>query len=109
MGAYVDTIRADLQKQWPEVFLYVFGHMGDGNLHLYVSCGQNDHATRMEVERLVFNPLSAIGGSITAEHGVGLEKKEWLHLSRNPTEIALMKTLKATLDPEGILNPGKIF
>ena len=109
MGAYVDTIRADLQKHWPEVFLYVFGHMGDGNLHLYVSCGQNDHATRMEVESLVFNPLTAIGGSITAEHGVGLEKKEWLHLSRNPTEIALMKTLKATLDPEGILNPGKIF
>ena len=89
--------------------MYVFGHMGDGNLHLFISCGADDAATRHRVEELVFSPLQAIGGSITAEHGIGLEKKEWLHLSRTPTEIALMKTLKNALDPNGILNRNKIF
>ena len=109
METYTQEILADLLKIWPDVFLYVFGHMGDGNLHLFVSCGQNDQATRHQVEEIVFNPLTAIGGSITAEHGVGLEKKAWLHLSRNAAEIALMKRLKEALDPVGILNPGKIF
>ena len=53
--------------------------------------------------------LAKIGGSISAEHGIGLEKKPYLHLSRNPAEIALMRTLKNTLDANNILNPGKIF
>jgi len=53
--------------------------------------------------------IRAIDGSITAEHGVGLEKNMWLHLSRSQEEITLMKTLKAALDPKGILNRGKIF
>jgi FAD/FMN-containing dehydrogenase len=83
--------------------------MGDGNLHLYVSCGNNDKATRHYVEELVYKPLQEIGGSITGEHGIGLEKKTWLHLSRSPEEIALMKTIKRALDPKGILNPGKLF
>lgn len=109
METYTQEILADLLKVWPDVFLYLFGHMGDGNLHLFVSCGQNDQATRHQVEEIVFNHLTAIGGSITAEHGVGLEKKAWLHLSRNAAEIAMMKRLKEALDPVGILNPGKIF
>lgn len=109
MEAYTQAIRQSLQEVWPEARLYIFGHMGDGNLHMYVSCGQNDASTRHRVEEMVLSPLTQIGGSITAEHGVGLEKKEWLHLSRNPAEIALMRQLKKALDPIGILNPGKIF
>lgn len=109
MEAYTQAIRQSLQEVWPEARLYIFGHMGDGNLHMYVSCGQNDASTRHRVEAMVLSPLTQIGGSITAEHGVGLEKKEWLHLSRNPAEIALMRQLKKALDPAGILNPGKIF
>ena len=53
--------------------------------------------------------MHAIGGSVSAEHGVGLEKKPYLHLSRTSEEVALMRTLKRALDPKGILNPGKIF
>lgn len=109
MDSYVETIKVNLKTEWNEVAFYAFGHMGDGNLHLFVSCGEDNYATRHRVEELVFQPLQAIGGSITAEHGVGLEKKEWLHLSRTPEEIALMRTLKTALDPKGILNRGKII
>lgn len=109
MDSYVETIKVNLKSEWHEVAFYAFGHMGDGNLHLFVSCGEDNHETRYRVEELVFQPLQAIGGSITAEHGIGLEKKEWLHLSRTLEEIALMRTLKTALDPKGILNRGKII
>ena len=59
--------------------------------------------------RLVYEPLQALGGSVSAEHGIGLFKKPYLPLSRTGEEIALMKTLKRTLDPQNILNRGKIF
>lgn len=108
METYIETIKTNLKNEWNEVAFYAFGHMGDGNLHLFVSCGEDNHETRYRVEELVFQPLHAIGGSITAEHGIGLEKKEWLHLSRTSEEIALMRTLKTALDPKGILNRGKI-
>lgn len=109
MEAYAETVITALKKIWPDAAVYFFGHMGDGNLHPFVCCGENDAATRHQVEEIMFRPLVAMGGSITAEHGVGLEKKPWLHLSRTATEIDLMKRLKAALDPNGILNRGKIF
>ena len=57
----------------------------------------------------VYEPLAHYGGVISAEHGIGLQKRKYLSISRSPTEIALMKTLKKALDPEGLLNPEKIF
>ena len=65
--------------------------------------------TRRAVEEIVYAPLAAIGGAISAEHGIGLEKKPWLSVSRTPEEIALMRVLKSALDPQGILNPGKVI
>ena len=109
MESYVEEIKGKLQNRFEQVECYAFGHMGDGNLHLFVSTDENDINTRHQVEEIVLTPLRAIGGSITAEHGVGLEKKMWLHLSRSQEEITLMKTLKSALDPKGILNRGKIF
>jgi len=109
MEVYIETVIESLKEEWPDVHFYSFGHMGDGNLHLFVSCGEDTPSTRHRVEELVFMPLQKIGGSITAEHGIGLEKKQWLHLSRTPAEIALMRTLKQSLDPKGILNPGKVL
>jgi FAD/FMN-containing dehydrogenase len=61
------------------------------------------------VEETVYGPLKRIGGSISAEHGIGLQKREFLPLSRSPEELGLMRTLKRSLDPNNILNPGKIL
>jgi FAD/FMN-containing dehydrogenase len=87
---------------------FVFGHMADGNLHIVVAAG-DDPATRARVEDLVYRPLAAIGGSVSAEHGIGLEKRAYLGLSRTPEEISTMRLLKQALDPKHILNPGKVF
>ena len=109
MDGYIKKIRSELHNIWPDVYFYTFGHMGDGNLHLYISCGGNDINTKQRVEEIVYKPLQQVGGSITGEHGIGLDKRPWLHLSRTAEEIQLMKTVKKILDPKGILNPGKLF
>ena len=90
--------------------LWIFGHLGDGNLHVIVQVPPQDYmALRPKIEALVYGPLGRFGGSVSAEHGIGLEKKPYLSVSRSEAEIALMRVLKAALDPKGILNPGKIF
>jgi FAD/FMN-containing dehydrogenase len=61
------------------------------------------------VKACVYEPLRGIGGSISAEHGIGLERKHFLEISRTPAEIAAMRAIKAALDPKRILNPGKVF
>ena len=109
MDAYVDEVRAALNAQWPGNRAFVFGHMGDGNLHLNIHVGPGDAAARHSVEEIVYGALQGRSGSISAEHGVGLEKRAWLNRCRTPDELALMRTLKLALDPRGILNPGKIF
>jgi len=87
---------------------FVFGHMADGNLHLVIAAG-DDAPTRATIEGIVYRPLAAIGGSVSAEHGIGLEKRSYLPLSRSAAEISTMRLLKQALDPKGILNPGKVF
>ena len=64
---------------------------------------------RHRAEELVYEPLRALKGSVSAEHGIGLEKRAWLDVTRNAEEIALMRQLKAALDPKGLLNPGKVL
>jgi len=110
MGAYVEALEATARGELGEtVKLVVFGHMGDGNLHILLGAQPFTAETKHRIEEMVFAPLQAIGGSISAEHGIGLEKREWLHLSRTAEELALMKVLKAAMDPKGILNPGKVL
>ena len=109
MHAYIDEVNKRLNENYSDFHNFTFGHMGDGNLHLVVSVGERDSQTRQQVEACVYEPLGAIQGSVSAEHGVGLEKKPYLHLSRSSEEVALMRKLKSALDPHGILNPGKIF
>ena len=97
-----------LEATFGEYTNFVFGHIGDGNIHFAVAAGEDEDA-QDGVKQAVYQPLASIGGSVSAEHGVGLDKKKYLGLSRNDEEIALMRTLKRALDPNGILNPGKIF
>lgn len=109
MESYVEGVRQSLTEAWPEQRLFVFGHLGDGNIHLGVSAGPPSGEAREAVERIIYGPLGEIGGSVSAEHGIGIEKKAYLSWCRSDAEIALMRRLKKALDPNGILNPGKIF
>jgi FAD/FMN-containing dehydrogenase len=108
MKAYVAEVNESVRGFAGENRSFVFGHMADGNLHLVIAAG-DDAATRARIERMVYEPLAAIGGSVSAEHGIGLEKRNYLSLSRTAAEIATMKLIKRALDPNGILNPGKVF
>lgn len=110
MEAYIAQVRSRLDAALPHNTLWVFGHLGDGNLHLDIQTSAGDAvAHRAVIENAVYEPLKGIGGSVSAEHGIGLEKKPYLHLCRDAHEISLMQTLKNALDPRGILNPGKVI
>ncbi|MDE2266788.1 MAG: FAD-binding oxidoreductase [Alphaproteobacteria bacterium] len=109
MEEYVREVRQALLSRWPATALMVFGHLGDGNLHLIPCVGDGSHETRAAVENIIYDALRSRRGSVSAEHGIGLEKRQYLSYSRNAQEIALMRALKQTLDPRNILNPGKIF
>ena len=112
MESYVNEVLAGLDASVPGHRTWVFGHAGDGNLHLVCGLEPGQVMTaelRHAIETSVYAPLQSRGGSISGEHGIGLEKKPWLGMSRSAAEIALMRRLKQTLDPQGILNPGRVF
>jgi FAD/FMN-containing dehydrogenase len=108
MEGYVDEFLARMQQEWPAYRRFVFGHLGDGNLHV-IAAGPFDRDAKEAIERCVYEPLAARSGSVSAEHGIGLEKQPWLRLSRTDTELELMRRLKTALDPKGILNPGRVL
>jgi FAD/FMN-containing dehydrogenase len=105
MESYVANVESEIKRRWPGTRVVTFGHLGDGNIHLGIGPVEDEYA----VQSVVYQHLAEVGGSISAEHGIGLEKKPFLSCSRNEAEIALMKTLKSALDPKNILNPGKII
>ena len=110
MDDYVTALTAAAHAEWgADTRVVVFGHLGDGNLHILVAPRPWSDEAPHRVEALVYEPLRALGGSISAEHGIGLEKRYWLDVSRTPAEIALMRTLKTALDPLELLNPGKVL
>jgi FAD/FMN-containing dehydrogenase len=108
MESYVADALGRLEKEWPAYRRFVFGHLGDGNLHFIVA-GPPSREAKHGIERCVYEPLQARSGSVSAEHGIGLEKQPWLPLSRSPAELALMRQIKRALDPNGILNPGRVL
>ena len=105
MESYVIDVEQTLKERFPDTRLISFGHLGDGNIHLGVGPARDKHA----VETIVYERLGKVNGAISAEHGIGLEKREFLPHSRSDAEIELMRTLKRALDPKNLLNPGKIF
>ena len=109
MESYVEEMQDDLDKQWADNSCMIFGHLGDGNLHIIVGVGDDSAETKKAVEETVYRGLTTRGGSVSAEHGIGLQKKDYLSWSRSEDEIALMLRIKKALDPKDILNPGKIF
>lgn len=109
MEDYLEGVRAGLTDRWPDNQCVVWGHLGDSNLHLWITVGSDKPEDRAGVEEIVYGPLQKLAGSISAEHGIGREKRSYLSLSRTDPEIAIMRQLKRTLDPDNILNPGKIL
>jgi FAD/FMN-containing dehydrogenase len=109
MDGYVDEVRRGLAKQWPDGKMVAFGHLGDGNIHLVICVGSMASEAVHAVEHIVYTELARRGGVISAEHGIGLDKRPYLGHSRSREEISLMKTIKRAMDPKNLLNPGKIF
>ena len=109
MDDYVNEVREQLSARWSSSKLVVFGHLGDGNIHLVLTIGNRNTTEVHAVECIVYETLGRYGGVISAEHGIGLEKRKYLKHSRSTDEIALMKIIKNAIDPKNILNPGKIF
>lgn len=108
MDRFARDLEALLAREAPEnLGLHIIGHLGDGNLHL--STGLPTPERKPQVQQSVYELIARYGGSISAEHGIGLAKKDYLGHSRSPEEIATMRLIKSALDPKGILNPGKIF
>jgi FAD/FMN-containing dehydrogenase len=108
IGKRVPELRQRLVAKWPEVQTVFFGHVADSNLHLSVRLDQ-DPLPVHAIDEVVYGAIGEWGGSISAEHGIGTVKRDFLHHSRTPEELALMRLLKTTLDPKGILNPGKVI
>lgn len=114
MADFVTDTNAALQKAFPGVRHVIFGHLGDGNLHYNVAPDDNWSeeqllARQNDIYALVHDAVQAADGSISAEHGVGQLKRDALPRYKDPVGLALMRAIKRTLDPAGIMNPGKVL
>lgn len=112
--AFLNEINEVVTEHYPDFEIIWFGHIGDGNLHLNilkpVELAKEEFFARcQEVNKWVFDIVEKHGGSVSAEHGVGLVKKDYLHYTRTHKELDLMRGIKKVFDPQGIMNPGKIF
>ncbi len=105
---FIERAGHALQAAFPEALPYVFGHVGDGNLHYNVG-PEALLAQRDAVSAIVFREVDALGGSISAEHGLGQLKREAIRHHKPAIELELMRALKRTLDPAGLMNPGKVL
>ncbi len=107
MEGFAKALEARLGAEMPgHLGLHIFGHLGDGNLHLGI--GLPEAGLKPQLEALVYGLVAERGGAVSAEHGIGVSKRAWLGASRSAAEIAVMDGLKAALDPKGVLNPGKV-
>jgi FAD/FMN-containing dehydrogenase len=112
---FVASTDAALTAAFPGANLVDFGHLGDGNLHYNIQAPAGDNAAEFllrhekAINALVYAAVDAHGGSISAEHGIGMLKREALTRFKSPVALALMKQIKLALDPENLLNPGRVL
>jgi len=103
-----------LKQKFPNIIPVMFGHMGDGNIHLNLSASKNmspqDFYTHQDAcSEIIYDSVYKLGGSFSAEHGIGTLKIAEMEKYKNPTSLRIMQAIKTTLDPNGIMNPGKVF
>ena len=109
IGKYVAETVEKLWKIPVVNRVYPLGHVADGNIHFSIGKSEQSEALIKQINDTIYAPLTDLGGSVSAEHGIGLDKKAYLSLCRTPAEIQLMKTLKMAMDPKGIMNRGKVL
>jgi FAD/FMN-containing dehydrogenase len=109
IGRFVDACRKRLEADFPGKPSAFFGHAADGNIHVMAAVPFSGPDGHHAVESAVYDVTRAFGGSISAEHGIGSLKRAWLGHSRSEAEIALMRRLKEALDPQDLINPGKVL
>lgn len=114
LEAFCGELERALAGQYPDWELCLFGHIGDGNVHVNVMKPEalpkaEFLAKTHEADAAIFDLVRRYRGSVSAEHGIGLLKRDWLGHSRSPEEIAILRAIKSALDPRGTLNPGKIL
>jgi FAD/FMN-containing dehydrogenase len=114
IGDFIEAAADALLQRIPDARIVAFGHVGDGNVHFNVSQPESWAADRYLEERaavaaLIYDITASFNGSISAEHGIGLAKREDLRHYRGGVELSLMRTVKAALDPANIMNPGKVI
>ena len=112
--AFLEVWRPAVAKALPDAEALVFGHVGDGNLHLNVLKPEGESVESFVARAKAFDEetyalVQRFGGSVSAEHGIGLLKRDHLHFSRAEGELAMMRAIKQALDPAGIFNPGKVL
>ncbi|MEG0920496.1 MAG: FAD-binding oxidoreductase [Comamonas sp.] len=108
IGRFAAACRAAFDARWPGHHSLFFGHVGDGNLHVTVD-SKTINGEDEQLEAALYGLVQQFNGSVSAEHGIGLHKKPYLPYSRTPQELAVMRSIKAALDPFHLMNPGKVF
>jgi len=111
---FIERASAALVEAFPDIRIVAFGHMGDGNVHYNCGKSQADDASRFfgespDVNHIVYEVVADLNGSISAEHGLGVLKVEEIKQYKSALELDLMRAIKRTLDPDGIMNPGKVL
>lgn len=112
IGRMIDAVRVletALSGAVPEAAVLIYGHLGDANIHVVIGFDAPvEKAVYGRVDDLLYGTVRDFSGSVSAEHGIGVLKRQWLGFTRSEAEIATMERLKAALDPSGILNPGRV-
>ena len=112
IGEFIVSAEQAIRAALPAARSFSFGHVGDGNIHFAIQAPGHDealNAARGALERVVQEETHKLGGSISAEHGLGLAKNAAISRYKSESEIAIMRALKTALDPNNILNPGKVL